>query len=266
MIRSHFGLAANPFDASHPKLLPHQKEIFDTLRVHAQQGGLCLIMGLPGTGKSIIKQALIEHDPKKMITPSVARTLHTYSGTLQILCEAFELDINGRDPKREKALIEAAWKINHEGKMLVPIIDDAHLMDMHSLRKLRLLFEDFPKNHNLVLIAQPGLMNHLRLMVNEDLRSRVTYSVNVPRLLGEDIRAFILAELDRLKMPHSVFSDDALELVVRSSEGILRRTRNLCIGCLLETVRDRKEVVGLEQVNRVLMQPHWRKEEDMEAL
>ncbi len=266
MIRSHFGLEANPFDTTKPQLLPHQKQVFDTLRVHAQQGGLCLVMGLPGTGKSIIKQALIEHDPKKVITPTVARTLHTYSGTLQILCEAFDLDVNGRDTTREKALIEAAWKINHEGRMLVPIIDDAHLMDMHSLRKLRLLFEDFPKNHNLVLIAQPGLMHKLRLMVNEDIRSRVTYSVTVTRLLAEDIRSFILAELDRLKMAHNVFSDDALELVVRSSEGILRRTRNLCIGCLLECVRDRKQVIELEQVNRVLMQPHWRKETDMEAV
>ena len=42
--------------------------------------------------------------------------------------------------------------------------------------------------------------------------------------------------------------------------------RNLCLSALLETVRDRKQVVGLEQVNRVLMQPHWRKEHDMEAL
>ena len=36
---------------------PHQQEIFDILRVHAQQGGLCLVLGEPGTGKSVLKQA-----------------------------------------------------------------------------------------------------------------------------------------------------------------------------------------------------------------
>jgi type II secretory pathway predicted ATPase ExeA len=222
-------------------------------------------MGEPGTGKSVIKKAIINHDPKRMITPSVARTLHTYSNTLQILCEAFGIEINGRDTRREKLLIEAGWKINHNGKMLVPIIDDAHLMDVDCLRKLRLLFEDFPKNHNLVLIAQTSLMHKLRLTVNEDIRSRITYSVKVPRLNPDDIKAFIFGQLDRIRLGHNTFSEDAIELIVRSSEGILRRTRNLCISAMLETVRDRKQVVDLEQVNRVLLQPHWRKDHDMEA-
>jgi len=266
MIRSHFGLEQNPFDEHKPALLSHQKEIFETLKVHAHQGGLCIIMGEPGTGKSVIKQAIIDHDPKRMITPAIARTLHTYSNTLQILCESFGIEVNGRDTRREKLLIEAGWKVNADGKMLVPIIDDAHLMDVECLRKLRLLFEDFPKNHNLVLIAQTSLMHKLRLTVNEDIRSRITYSVNVPRLNPDDIRSFIFAQLDRIKLGHNAFGEDAVELIVRSSEGILRRTRNLCISAMLETVRDRKQVVGLEQVNRVLMQPHWRKDHDMEAL
>lgn len=266
MIRSHFGLERNPFDEQQPALLPHQKEILDTVKVHSQQGGLCLVMGEPGTGKSVIKQAIIHHDPKRMITPAIARTLHTYSNTLQILCEAFGIEVNGRDTRREKLLIEAGWKINQEGKMLVPIIDDAHLMDVECLRKLRLLFEDFPKNHNLVLVAQPSLMHMLRLTPNEDIRSRITYSVNVPRLNPDDIRSFIFAQLDRVKLAHNAFSDDAIELIVRSSEGILRRTRNLCISALLEAVRDRKQVVGLDQVNRVLMQPHWRKDHDLHAM
>lgn len=266
MIRSHFGLEQTPFDDHTPALLAHQKEIFDTLRVHSQQGGLCVIMGEPGTGKSVIKQAIIDHDPKRMITPAIARTLHTYSNTLQILCEAFGIEAKGRDTRREKLLIEAAWRVNAEGKMLVPIIDDAHLMDVECLRKLRLLFEDFPKNHNLVLIAQPSLMHRLRLTVNEDIRSRITYSVKVQRLPPEDIKAFIFAQLDRIQLAHNTFGEEAVELIARSSEGILRRTRNLCISAMLETVRDRKQVIGLDQVNRVLMQPHWRKDHDLEAM
>jgi hypothetical protein len=36
-------------------------------------------------------------------------------------------------------------------------------MDMANLRKLRLLFQEFPKNHNLVLIGQPSLLARLSL-------------------------------------------------------------------------------------------------------
>ena len=265
MIRSHFGLEQNPFDEKNLVLLPHQKDIFETIKVHAQQGGLCVIMGEPGTGKSVIKRAIINHDPKRMITPSISRTLHTYSNTLQILCEAFGIEIKGRDTRREKALIEASWKINSEGKMLVPIIDDAHLMSVECLRKLRLLFEDFPKSHNLVLIAQPSLMHTLRLTVNEDIRSRITYSVNVKRLNPDQIRSFIFEQLDLIKLGHNTFDEDALELIVRSSEGVLRSARNLCVSAMLEAVRARQRNIGLDQVNAVLIQPHWRADRDLPA-
>ena len=95
---------------------------------------------------------------------------------------------------QEGKFIEAAWKLNHEGKMIVPIIDDAHLMHIDCLRKLRLLFEDFPKGHNLVLFAQMQLMNKLHLLVNEDIKSRITYSAKVPRLNPDDMRAFIFGQ------------------------------------------------------------------------
>ena len=70
-------------------------------------------------------------------------------------------------------------------------------------------------------------------------------------------------QLDRVALAHSTFTPEALGLIVRSSEGILRRARNLCIATLLEAVRDRTRTVDLGQVNRVLMQPHWRREQDM---
>ena len=49
---------------------------------------------------------------------------------------------------------------------------------------------------------------------------------------------------------------------MRASEGVLRRIRNLCLGALLEAVRDRTKTVDLKQVNRVLLQPHWRESRD----
>ena len=193
MIRAHFGLQKNPFDAELPTLLAHQQEVFDILKVHAQQGGLCLVLGEPGTGKSVLKQALLNHDPKRLITPVVNRTLHTYHNTLRILCQAFQIEFNGQDHHCERLLVQEAFRVHRAGKMLVPIIDDAHLMQTESLRKLRLLFEDFPRSHNLILIAQPPLLQSLALSINEEIRSRVTYSVVLPRLAPEIHRGVCFA-------------------------------------------------------------------------
>lgn len=264
MIRSFFGLAENPFAPRHIQLLRHQQEIYDTLRVHCQQGGLCLILGIPGTGKSVIKEFLVKkaEQDKRLNVASVARTLHTYTNTVKILCEALNAEFDGCSFKCERRLIEEAFSLNRTDQTLITIIDDAHLMEMDTLRRLRLLFEDFPKNHNLVLIAQPTLLSKLSLTTNEDIRSRVTYSVLVPKLAPEEMTAFLLDQLDRVALAHSTFTPEALDLIVRSSEGILRRARNLCLGTLLEAVRDRTKTVDLKQVNRVLLQPHWRREYD----
>src|SRR5437867_7695534 len=266
MIRSHFGLQRNPFDPESLSLLAHQQEVFDVLLVHAQQGGLCLLLGEPGTGKSVLKSALLGYDPKRLITPVVNRTLHTYHNTLRILCEAFQIQFQGHDHHCERLLVQEAFKIHRTGKMLVPIIDDAHLMPSDCLRKLRLLFEDFPHSHNLVLIGQPPLMQSLALSINEEIRSRITYSVVLPRLAPESIEAFLLGQLDRAGLGHNAFTQEALGLIVRSGEGLLRRTRNLCLGSLLESVRDQTRVVDLKQVNRVLVQPDWRKDCDTPLL
>ena len=265
MIRSYFGLDQNPFSLDNLQLLPQQREVFDTLRVHCQQGGLCLVVGEPGTGKSILKEALRQHQPKRLLTPIVNRTLHTYHSVLRILCQAFQIDTTGFDYTCEQRLIEEAHRINHAGKMLAPIIDDAHLMPVEALRRLRLLFEDFPKNHNLVLIAQPLLLTKLSLLVNEDIKSRVTYSVLLQKLIPDDMEAFIKAQLDAVALPHRTFNDDALGLIVRASEGVLRHAKNLCLASLLEAVRGRVRIVELKHVNKILLQPHWRQQEHDEV-
>jgi len=268
MIRSFFGLAENPFAPRQIQLLRHQQEIYDTLRVHCQQGGLCLVLGIPGTGKSVIKDFLGEKSDKdkRLKVASVARTLHTYTNTVKILCDALNTEFDGCSFKCERRLITEAFNLNHAGQTLITIIDDAHLMEMDTLRRLRLLFEDFPKNHNLILIGQPPLLNDLALSVNQDIKSRITYSVITKRLNPDDMQAFIHAELDRLGLGHNTFDEGALDLIVRSADGVLRKSRNLCLACILEAVRAAQKTIDIEIVNRVLIQPHWRKDVDLDQL
>ena len=113
------------------------------------------------------------------------------------------------------------------------------------------------------LQRNPFALEAVTLLAHQqDIKSRVTYSVILHRLNQDQARDFILHQLDCAGLGHNTFSDDALALVVRSSEGILRRIRNLCLSALLEAVRDQTKKVDLKQVNRVLIQPHWRNHHD----
>jgi MSHA biogenesis protein MshM len=148
--------------------------------------------------------------------------------------------------------------------MLVTIIDDAHLMEMENLRKFRLLLEDFPKNHNLILVGQVELLSSLDLSINQDIKSRVTYSVVTRRLHDDVMREFIHRELDRLGLALNTFTSNATELIIRSADGVLRRCRNLCLSAMLETVRAAAgRTIDIDTVNRVLLQPHWQNQVDL---
>ncbi len=75
-----------------------------------------------------------------------------------------------------------------------------------------------------------------------------------------------MAQLDRAGLGHNTFTPDALALIVRSADGLLRRTRNLCLAALIEAVRDQTRIVDLKHVNQVLIQPHWRHDCDQPLL
>ncbi|RYD62524.1 MAG: AAA family ATPase, partial [Verrucomicrobiaceae bacterium] len=223
MLKSYFGLTRAPFAISdQTALLGHQQRHFDIIKVHSQQGGFCLILGDPGTGKTILKNAIIRHDPKQWITPVINRSLHTWSNLLRLLCQALQLDTLGSDARCENRLIAEARSLNSKGKSIIPIIDDAHLLPPDALHKLRLLLEDFPKNHNLILIGQPALNTTLQLRHHLDIKSRVTYSARLDLLAPDAIESYLRDQLDQAGLPHGTFSDEAVALLIRISEGVLR--------------------------------------------
>lgn len=68
-----------------------------------------------------------------------------------------EFGVSGVDAKGRRWAADYS-KAGYAGNAFSPIIDDAHLMPTDCLRKLRLLCEDFPRSHNLVLLGQPPLL------------------------------------------------------------------------------------------------------------
>ena len=111
--------------------------------------------------------------------------------------------------------------------------------------------------------AMRCLHRALDLGVNQDIKSRVTYSVITKRLTPDALRDFLLRQLDRAGLGHNTFTPPALDLIVRAADGVLRQARNLCVGCLIEAVRSGNRTIDIDNVNRVLMQPHWQKECDL---
>jgi len=262
MIKSIFGVTKEPFNRSDHTLLPQQQRIFDILKIHSQQGGFSVIIGNPGVGKSVLREHIEALEKERDVTVvSISRTMHTYLNILKQLTESFRIEAPTKD--LEKELINNAYNHIRDRKTLYIVIDEAHLLDMQVLRKLRLLFERFPKKHNLVLFGQRDLLHYLSMTVNEDIKSRITYSQTITPLNDDDLERYIVKELEAARMGINTFDSAATELIIRSAQGNLRLCRNLCYGSLIEACRETKKIVTITHVNNVLVQPHWRSHEEL---
>ena len=99
--------------------------------------------------------------------------------------------------------------------------------------------------------------------VNQDIKSRITYSENISPLNDDDLERYIVKELEAVRMGINTFDSAACELIIRSAQGNLRLCRNLCYGSLIEACRETKKIVTITHVNNVLVQPHWRSHEEL---
>lgn len=262
MINAIWGVTKTPFKRDKLTLLPQQKQILDIIKIHAQQGGFSVVIGEPGVGKTVLRETVESLDNEREYTVvSCSRTLHTYRKIAWQLAESFKLETT--EKAIETDLIQAAFAQIRERKTLYILIDEAHLLELSVLRKLRLLFERFPKNHNLILFGQPELLHYLSLSTNKDIKSRITYSATIKPLNDDELQHYIVKELEAANMGINTFDEAATALITRSAEGNLRLCRNLCLASLIEAARETKKTVTITHVNNVLMQPHWRSHEEL---
>lgn len=262
MIKSTFGISKAPFVNDKLSLLPQQQTIIDMIKVHAQHGGFSVVIGNPGVGKSVLREQIEALANERDVTVvSCSQTMHSYLNILKQLAESLKIDAPQKE--LEKQLIQTAFAHVRERKTLYTLIDEAHLLDMTVLRKLRLLFDRFPKNHNLVLFGQRDLLYYLSMTINQDIKSRISYSQTIFGLNDEDMKRYIQQELDKVKLGANTFDEAAIELIVRSVQGNLRLCRNLCYASLVEACRDGKRMVNTNHINAILIQPHWRSHEEL---
>ncbi len=78
MIKSIHALTKEPFSRTNLTLLRQQKEIFEIIKIHSQQGGFSVVIGEPGVGKSVLREHIESLKKERDITVvSVSRTMHT---------------------------------------------------------------------------------------------------------------------------------------------------------------------------------------------
>ena len=164
---------------------------------------------------SIFKQALLELSQKQWHIIAINRSIFSWNSFLSLLCQALEIEEKAKSTTLEKSILKVTRTLNSRGKCLIFIIDDAHVIPQELLKRIRMFLEDFPKNHNLILIGHLELMDIIKRRSHEDIFSRITNSAEFKRLSPADTKEFIYHQLDRAQLPHTTFTHEAIELICK---------------------------------------------------
>ena len=68
MIKLVHATTKKPFSRANLILLRQQKEIFNIIKIHSQQGGFSIAIGEPGVGKSVLREHIESLEKERDIT------------------------------------------------------------------------------------------------------------------------------------------------------------------------------------------------------
>ncbi|OGA70689.1 MAG: hypothetical protein A3G81_17845 [Betaproteobacteria bacterium RIFCSPLOWO2_12_FULL_65_14] len=243
MYLEHFGLDEPPF-----RITPHTDFFFEgadrgaTLEalIYAvlHDEGIVKVSGEVGSGKTMLCRVLMERLPPHvetiyLATPSLAREeiLHAIADELQLKFSAERTAVALRE------LQEHLIRLYADGRRVVILIDEAHVMPDETLEQVRLLSNLESSRHKLlqiVLFGQPELDATLAKTTLRQLRDRVTHSFRMRPLAPPEVAKYLSFRMRAAgyRGP-DVFAPRAIARVARAAAGLTRRINILADKALL---------------------------------
>lgn len=257
MFRQHFGLKFNPFnkEISIDKLFSSRdtKELDSRLKYILENRGICLIVGEPGSGKSIGLRKLTDNMNRSLYKPCY---LQLTTLTVKDFYQAIAM-LLGEIPRYRKVQLfnqiqNSIQSLYYEQHITpVIIIDEIHMAPMSILDDLRLLFNfkmDSANPFVLILAGQPQIRNKLALNTCYPLRQRITMRYSLQGLSIEETADYCTSRMKIAGCTSDIFTPSALEAIHTISGGIPRNINNIAITSLMYSTERKMLTVDEEAV------------------
>jgi len=257
---SWFGLKRRPFDkqikTSEALTCDPLSECSARLDYIKRRAGIMLLTGDPGVGKTLALRCFCDS-----LNENLFRTIYTPLSTLNRFDMLRHLNrLLGLTPRGSKSANYS--QIQHylldvkqnQGKTILIILDEAHLLRSGPLEELRLLtnfkmdsFEPFI----LILAGQSELRRIMEFAVMEPLNQRVAIRYHMPGLQPQQTREYIIHHLKLAGALEPILDEAAMDAVHELSFGIPRRIGAITEQALTYAMFSEKHSVDADMVLKV---------------
>ena len=255
-----FGLKRFPFDknikSSDAMDTEPLKECLARLEYIKRRGGILLLTGDPGVGKTLVLRKYAQN-----LNQNLFKTLYTPLSTLSRSDMLYHLNRMLGLPTRlsksaiysqiQHALLESKEQL---GKTVILIIDEAHLLQSGPLEELRLLTNFKMDSYDpfiLVLSGQSDLRRVMEFAVMEPFNQRIAIRYHMPGLNPDESKNYITHHLKLAGAQEPILDQKAIEAVHELSFGIPRKIGTITEQALTYAMFDHKTNVTADMVLKV---------------
>lgn len=254
MYAAFFGLQQEAFSiAPDPRFLylseRHREALAHLLYGARGGGGLVLLTGAVGAGKTTVCRCFIEQLPPDVDLAYVFNPALSVAELLASVGDEFGIaQPAGASLKTQVDALNRFLLARHaQGRSCVLVIDEAQNLGADVLEQLRLLTNletDTRKLLQIVLIGQPELRERLALQSMQQLAQRVIARYHLEPLSEADTPQYVRHRLAVAGLTGALpFSDAALRRVHRLAGGVPRRINLLCDRALLGAYAQQRSTV-----------------------
>jgi general secretion pathway protein A len=254
--REYYGLTNNPFaDCVNPGFFfrtEAHSEAFRTIMLAVElETSVGLLTGPSGMGKTLVSQLLLERlDPAKycaalvLVTPGLGKC-----GLLREILSELSVALPVGVPRVQdlvKMLSNQIIDLHREGKRLVLIIDESHLLSADCLHVVRTISNiEIPacKLVTCLLFGEERLNSRLDHPSYDSLRNRIYLRGALSPLGAEDTAQYVKYRLMVASRLAELFTPEALLAIHRHSEGICRSINKLGLLSLIEGAARQKSIL-----------------------
>jgi len=249
MYTSYYKLREEPFRlTSDPRFFhlaePHAAALATLVEAVMRRKGFVLMTGPIGTGKTTVVHTALQILTERATTNHPMSSAFILNPTLsreeflEMILTEFEIPCaTTSKPARLAALHRMLLETQRKGGTSLLLVDEAHLLPSELLEEIRLLSNADTYQEKLlqiVLCGQPELLGILRKPGMRALRQRVASSCSLRPLNLTEVSAYIAERLHSAgyRGTTTLFPTQAIEEIVRLTEGVPRLINLLCDGCL----------------------------------